>query len=203
MLKESLRVLTSHAKTVAPVPIIESKSKQEVNKSKYWILWYKLVKNSIIFLLSALFIFITTVLLIISLDLIIDDPGLLTRDDLPFISFDLFATCSCAEQIRSSSHGINVQPCIFSPFIDFFDKDSSVYKYFPSYLVNSQFTLPILVPNSGETTTGDLAVDERVLAAISKYNQYFMLEYRNKKYYCLVHDLYNIVSDYIQQNKKT
>ena len=177
-----------------------------LSQPKYRIGWYNLVKSLTIFILSALFIIVSTVLLITSLDLIINDPGLLTRDDLPIISFDLFATCSNTEQNQTIINYSGAQSCIFSPFIDLFHKSNSVYKYFPSYFVNSQPTLLVTANNFSEITTSalkvnNLVIDEAGSMGINYYNQYFMLEYRNNKYYILIYDLYNIVSEYIQANK--
>jgi hypothetical protein len=208
MLKEPIVALTSCTVAVAKPQEIKGSfiMASLLSQPKYWIGWYNLVKSLTIFILSALFIVVSTVLLIISLDLIIEDPGLLTRDDLPIISFDLFATCSNAEQNQIISNYSSAQSCIFSPFIDLFHKSNSVYKYFPSYFVNGQPTL-LVTPNSfSEITTSalkvnNLAIDEGGLMAINNYNQYFLLEYRNNKYYILIYDLYNIVSEYIQANK--
>jgi hypothetical protein len=165
---------------------------------------HKKIKTLVICLLLALFTIATTIILIISLDLIIDDPGLLTRDDLPFVSFDLFATCSSMEQKDSIekltvTQGIPAQPCIFNPFIDLFHKNNSAYRYFPSYFVNSQFDLLVLVPHVEQESNPVL--NKTALMGIDNYGRYFTLEYRNDKYYNLVSDLYNIVSEYIRTSK--
>jgi hypothetical protein len=94
---------------------------------------------------------------------------------------------------------------IFNPFIDLFSKSNSIYNYSPSYFVSnkSNFLLNSFISVTGEAQNKFLMTstirDETVSMVINK--DYFNIKYDNYKYYCLLNDLSNIISEYIKSNK--
>jgi hypothetical protein len=86
------------------------------------------------------------------------------------------------------------KPNIFTTFIGLFNKSNTAYKYFPSYFINSKFNFPI--------SEKDFILSDSNLGNITNYKQYFILEYHNNSYYCLVNDLYDIVSEYIKNSSR-
>lgn len=94
---------------------------------------------------------------------------------------------------------------VFNPFIDLFSKSNSIYNYFPSYFYNnkSDFLLNSFASVTGEAQDQSLITNvirnETVSMVINK--DYSDIKYDNYKYYCLLNDLSNIISEYIRSNK--
>jgi hypothetical protein len=119
-----------------------------------------------------------------------------------------FTNISADNNIKISDNVINTKErnfSIFNPFIDLFSKSNSIYNYSPSYFVSSKsnFLLNSFISVTGEAQDQSLITstikDETVSTVINK--NYFNIKYDNYKYYCLLNDLSNIVSEYIKSNK--
>src|ERR1700735_4571109 len=88
----------------------------------------------IIALLLILLMTISTLLFLISLDLIIKN-------------FDFFTIYPCLEHLEQkeffvlsdtiTNKSINSKLCIFDPFINLFKVENSSYRYFPSFFINN------------------------------------------------------------------
>jgi len=119
-----------------------------------------------------------------------------------------FTNISTNNSIKISDNVINTKErnfSIFNPFIDLFSKSNSIYNYSPSYFVsnNNNFLENSFISVTGEAQDQSLTVstikDETVSMVINK--DYFNIKIDNYKYYCLLNDLSNILSEYIRFNK--
>lgn len=94
---------------------------------------------------------------------------------------------------------------IFNTFIELFNRSNSIYKHFPNYFINDKTNLSVssLISIATEVQDQHLIsnsiVDEAVSMTINK--NYANVRYDNYKYYCLLNDLSNIISEYIKSNK--
>jgi len=180
-------------------------SYKNVLKHLHLFLRKRVILSNIAMIILVIITILLGLVLIIAIDLVINDTGLLAREYLPVLSFEetiashgkgIFynARDSVLWDFRLGQETSNVKnkPCVFSPFIDLFNKNDSTWKYFPSFFEKDQFNLKLNQSNC--------AIDEKALLHYINYDQYFILEYRNNSYYCLISDLYDIVSDYIKSN---
>lgn len=166
----------------------------------YLFLIYLLV---IIVLSLVLLIVINIILLIFILDIVIDDPGLLTRNDL--LNTQLCLVLEQKELLvldnTMPSQKINTQFCVFDPFIRLFSNNSPAYIHFPSYFINSKSDLFISILQSKCLLENEV-INDVIINETALYKQkYFILSYNNSKYYCLYNDLYHIVKEYIDALK--
>lgn len=148
-----------------------------------------------------LLIVINIILLIFILDIVIDDPGLLTRNDL--LNTQLYFEEKELLVLNNTMprQKINTQFFVFDPFISLFSNNNPAYAHFPSYFINSKSDLFINILQP-KCLLESKVIDDVIVNETALYKQkYFILSYDNSKYYCLYNDLYHIVKEYIDALK--
>jgi hypothetical protein len=155
--------------------------------------------NIILFSFLVLFTIITTILFSFVFDLILGNFNLLIEDSL-------LTTCN-NNQINNKLTYLSVeqgtnhhdQMSVFNLFIDLFNKSYSKYKYFPSHF---QVFIP-RVFNNNNIVLSKNASDCNLLniKEVISYNQYLILKNNNNYLNDVLNDLYEIISDYKQDNE--
>lgn len=165
-------------------------------------------------LLLLIFVVLGVILIVVSFNLNIYYASIFPIDSLSFTPWfhdvinesttsNLFTTQLSIKEmeptISLTSKNRSNSSCIFNTFIELFNNSNSTYKYFPSHFIDGQFHSLVNIPQSLEVSNN--LINEMALVKINSYDKYFLLEYNNNKYYYLISDIYDIVSEYIQANK--
>ena len=158
-----------------------------------------ITKENVIILFSlVLFIAISTVIISLIIDTIINSFNLL--GEINFLSNEYEnhlinnKTTSC---LVIKQEVIKYRVSIFNPFIDLFHKSHSSYKYFPSYF--QTFAL-IDYRNNIMTSKNIPCSDFLIIKEIISYNKYLILESQNNDLNVLFNDLCRLLLEYKQIN---
>jgi hypothetical protein len=146
-------------------------------------------KEKLIFLSFLLLIVIINMILILfCLNLLINNLRL-SGEDYLFIVLEKNIMSNEVISYIQQDLSYNKNVSVFNSFIDLFNKNSSRFKFFPSYFQSSPPNLFINQNNIINNTT--------LLKSIG-YNQYFILEHLNYSLNNLLHDLCKILLEYKQ-----
>jgi hypothetical protein len=138
------------------------------------------------YFLLIFFTILTTILFLVNLDLLINGSYLLElENNMDFYSVKV-------SNLNSLNTNLNHKSPLFSTFIDLFDKNNSSNKYFPSCFLKGSSNLSISVEYKS-----NIIIDETAFMEIMSYKKkYFIAEYENSGFRCLITDINKIIKDY-------
>jgi len=146
-------------------------------------------ENAIIFFFLILFTTISTILISFCFDTLFNSFGQSDKDSFLLKTGDTYTLTSEAISCFSVKQDLNNNK--FNFFIDLFQKNPSVYKYFPSYFQT-------FVHNKNDIIVNEIS--SFIIKEVVSYNQYLILEYHNNKLNDLLDDLCKILLEYKESN---
>lgn len=149
-------------------------------------------ENAIIFFFLIIFTAISTILISFCSDTLFNSFSQLDKDGFLLKTGDTYTLTREAVSCFSIKQDLNNNKLsVFNFFIDLFQKNPSVYKYFPSYFQT-------FVHYKNDAIVNDTS--SFIVREVVSYNQYLMLEYHNDKLNDLLKDLCKILLEYKGSN---